>query len=174
MRSLHELRSFRHPPSAICQLLEAVVVLLGFQETTWPAFLGGLLLEPQLWMLGEEELARVHDFRVGRGGLGHVTFHGQTDCRSLLPQLPEILVIKQGEVIVYPDARKKPPVGQGLNKPARIVLHGCMPRVQTRLSTPAARERYRERVAQMTEDKGAIFEDYDCDDGTWTFRVNHF
>jgi len=116
----------------------------------------------------------VRDLRVGRENIGHVTFIGDTDCRGLLPQLSEIMIIQQGEVVVYPEACKKPPVGQGLNKPASIVLYGCMPKSQTRLSSPRARERYRQRVAQMTEDKGATFEDYNCEDGTWTFRVNHF
>mmetsp|Transcript_48320 Transcript_48320/g.112009 ORF Transcript_48320/g.112009 Transcript_48320/m.112009 type:complete len:289 (+) Transcript_48320:177-1043(+) len=139
-----------------------------------PAALGGYTVEPELWSLSEVELSRVRNLRVGREGIGHVTFHGLTDCRGLLEQLPEILIIKQGEVVVYPDVRKKPPTGQGLNKSASIVLYGCMPKIQTRLSSPRARGRYKRRVAQMTEEKGAVFEDYDCDDGTWSFRVHHF
>merc|ERR1712232_194329 len=111
---------------------------------------------------------------MGRKGVGCVVFHGETDCRGLLEQLGQLLVIEQGEVVVYPDARHKPPVGQGLNKPASVVLYGCMPKSQQRLSDPRARERYRERVAKMTEEKGAVFEDYNCEDGTWKFHVTHF
>jgi len=136
--------------------------------------LGGLVVEPALWRLGEEELACVHNLRVCREGVGAVVFEGGTDCRGLLPVLQEILVIDKGEVVVYPDATRKPPIGQGLNKPAHVTLHGCMPKSQQRLSDKSARERYRQRVAQMTEEKGAVFEDYDCEDGTWRFRVSHF
>eukprot|EP00927_Polykrikos_kofoidii_P044684 TRINITY_DN38585_c0_g1_i1.p1 TRINITY_DN38585_c0_g1~~TRINITY_DN38585_c0_g1_i1.p1 ORF type:complete len:1550 (-),score=213.08 TRINITY_DN38585_c0_g1_i1:80-4300(-) len=139
-----------------------------------PPELGGLTVEPPLWLLSEEELACVQGLRIGREGIGSVTFHGITNCRGLLAQLSELLIVEQGEVIVYPDARLKPPVGMGLNKAASVVLYGCMPKAQTRLSEPQSRERYRQRVAQMTEEKGAVFEDYDCEDGTWRFRVNHF
>lgn len=136
--------------------------------------LGGLFVEPRLWRLEEWELAVVRDLRIGRDGVGHVTIHGITDCRGLLAVLREIFIVERGEVIVYPDVRQKPPVGHGLNKPSSIVLYGCMPKAQARLPHPAARERYRQRVAQMTVEKGAIFEDYDCDDGIWKFRVDHF
>lgn len=136
--------------------------------------LAGLEVEPELWRMSESELSRVQNLRVGRMGVGCVTFDGETDCRGLLPQLKELLVVEQGEVVVYPDPRQKPPVGQGLNKAASVVLYGCMPKSQQRLVDPRARERYKQRVAQMTEEKGAVFEDYDCDDGTWRFRVTHF
>lgn len=139
-----------------------------------PLALGGLLVEPQLWKCSEAELACVEDLRISRAGVGQVTFHGLTDCRGLLPLLPDIIVIEQGEVVVYPETCDKPPVGLGLNKPASIVLYGCMPKMQTRLSSPRSRDRYKQRVAQMTESKGAIFEGYDCEDGTWRFRVHHF
>lgn len=136
--------------------------------------LAGLEVEPELWRMSEVDLTTVRNLRVSRKGVGCVTFDGETDCRGLLPQLRELLVIEQGEVVVYPDPCKKPPVGQGLNKAASVVLYGCMPKSQQKLLDPKARERYKQRVAQMTEEKGAVFEDYDCDDGTWRFRVNHF
>lgn len=139
-----------------------------------PVDLGGLFVEPELWRLRDAELARVQDFRVGRAGVGHVTFHGETDCRGLLPLLHEIVVVAKGEVVIYPEQASKPEVGQGLNRPASIVLFGCLPKSRSRLSDPGARERYQQRVAQMTLDKGAIFEEYCCDDGTWKFRVDHF
>lgn len=143
------------------------------QDTAMPD-LGGLFVQPPLWRLSDVELASVQDLRVGRESVGHVTFDGVTDCRGLLPKLQELLVVEKGEVIVYPDQRIKPGVGQGLNKPASVVLYGCMPKSKGRFTDPKARERYKQRVAQMTEDKGAIFEDYNCDDGTWKFRVTHF
>jgi hypothetical protein len=75
---------------------------------------------------------------------------------------------------VYPDCCDKPEVGQGLNKAARVTLHGCKPGPQANISSPRSRERYCQRVARMTEEKGAVLVHYDCDNGTWTFRVSHF
>eukprot|EP00439_Symbiodinium_sp_Y106_P077861 s548_g16.t1 len=279
LKKLHELRSFRQPPAAVCQVVDAVSTLLGCYEPTWsavkrrldsmllhrlmsfsameaarcpssrvrgflefleaPAFcdgsladkcpavaplaewclavarlllqlratdseahtegesneetaphfaaqeangqtapappdLGGLYVNPPLWELDDEALCCVEDLVVGRDGVGHITFHGQTDCRSLLKILPHILMVERGEIVVYPDAALKPEVGRGLNKPATVVLYGCMPKSQSCLTDSRARHRYKQRVAQMTEEKGAIFEDYDPDDGTWKFRVLHF
>lgn len=276
LKNLHELRSFRQPPAAVCQVVDAVSTLLGCYEPTWsavkrrldsmllhrlmsfsameaakcpssrvrgflefleaPAFcdgsladkcpavaplaewclavarlllqlratdsevhtaesneetaahptaqkatgqtappdMGGLYVNPPLWELDDEALCCVEDLVVGRDGVGHITFHGQTDCRSLLTILPHILMVERGEIVVYPDAALKPEVGHGLNKPATVVLYGCMPKSQSCLTDSRARHRYKQRVAQMTEEKGAIFEDYDPDDGTWKFRVLHF
>ncbi|CAJ1335778.1 unnamed protein product [Effrenium voratum] len=136
--------------------------------------LGGLYVKPLLWEMSWQEQQYVQDLEIGRAGVGQVIFHGVTDCRDLLPLIPQILSVQPGEIIVYPDAALKPDVGQGLNKPASIVLHGCMPKSQSCFVDQKARQRYRQRVAQMTQDKGAIFEDYDPLDGTWKFRVPHF
>ena len=276
LKKLHELRSFRQPPVAVCQVVDAVATLLGCYEPTWssvkrrldsgllhrlmsfsameaarcpssrvqdflellaaPAFcdgslaekcpavaplaewcmavahlllqlratdthmqaeqdsspvagaiskqhreetstapdIGGLYVDPPLWELDDEALCCVEELVVGRDGVGHITFHGPTDCRKLLDILPHVLMVERGEIVVYPDAAVKPEVGHGLNKPATVVLYGCMPKSQTCLTDSRARTRYKQRVAQMTEEKGAIFEDYDPDNGTWKFRVLHF
>ena len=136
--------------------------------------LGGLFVKPRLWDLSVEELKRVEDLTIGREGVGQITFYGQTDCRDLLQNISQILSIHLGEIVVYPDASLKPPVGQGLNKPASVLLLHCMPKCRTRLADARAKQRYKDRVAQMTREKGAVFEDYDPNDGTWKFRVPHF
>mmetsp|Transcript_51976 Transcript_51976/g.121721 ORF Transcript_51976/g.121721 Transcript_51976/m.121721 type:complete len:1011 (-) Transcript_51976:93-3125(-) len=139
-----------------------------------PELLGDYSVDPALWRLSEVEQSVVKELRVSREGYGHITFHGVTNCRGLLEQLRNLVVIERGEVILYPDSSLKPPAGQGLNKEASIVLYGCMPKSQDRLLQHRRQDRYRQRVAQMTEEKGAIFEDYNCEDGTWKFRVRHF
>lgn len=138
-----------------------------------PLDLGGLMVEPDLWELTEAEAAHVSELRVSREGVGSVTFHGETDCRELKRSLREVVVLNPGEVVVYPNQKMKPPVGTGLNKPATIVLYGCLPKTQG-FRDRKARDRYKKRVKQMTEDKGAEFLDYDCDQGIWHFRVGHF
>jgi len=135
--------------------------------------LGGLVVEPDIWRYSEVEILRVRDLSVSREGVGSVTFHGETDCRELLRGLADLVVLNAGEVIVYPNQKLKPDVGMGLNKPASIVLYGCLPKTQG-FRDRKAREKYKKRVRTMTEDKGAEFIDYDCDHGVWQFRVAHF
>lgn len=263
LRDLAELRSFRNPPTAVCQVLEPVAVLLDVPHKPWarmrklldgtllsrlnsfdpdlvtpahaervksllraPAFsdgslhekcpaavglshwcravvqslsvvslpasrkklpatdappaalanrpdLSGLTVEPDLWAMSEAELARVKGLQFSRDGVGSVYFHGEVDVRDVLHNLVEIVLLHPGEVVVYPNPSTKPPVGVGLNKAADITLFGCMPKTHN-FRDSKAKERYKRRVKQMTEDKGAEFVDYDCMHGIWKFRVNHF
>jgi len=256
LKELAELRSFRNPPAVVCQVLEAVAVVLGVPDCRWAAvrklldtnfltrlqtfdpsglsvsqqdrlrtllqvptfsdgslsercpavaslaqwcnivgryveglapasvcvpsargaevpFLDGLLVEPNLWQLSQEELVHVRDLTVTREGVGCVTFHGLTDCREIASCLPDVVVLNPGEVVIYPNQKVKPPVGSGLNKPASIKLYGCLPKTQS-FRDEKAREKYRNRVRLMTEEKVAEFVDYDCDHGIWQFRVLHF
>lgn len=135
--------------------------------------LGGLTVTPDLWSMEEEELAQVDELTIKREGVGCVTFHGQTDCRELAYRLPDVVVLNPGEVVVYPNHKVKPSIGSGLNKPASIKLYGCHPKTQV-CTSERSREKYKNRVKSMTEEKGAEFVDYDCDNGVWEFRVSHF
>jgi len=137
--------------------------------------LGGLEVTPDLWTLPEAELGHVQELRVSREGVGSVTFHGATDCREFIKSayLGEVVVLNPGEVVVYPNQKMKPPVGAGLNKFATIVLYGCLPKTHG-FKDKKARDRYKKRVRQMTEEKGADFVDYDCEKGIWQFNVAHF
>jgi len=135
--------------------------------------LQGLVVEPDLWSLTQAELSRVRELQVTRPEIGSVTFHGETDCRDIAKNLPEIVILNLGEVVVYPDPSTKPPVGSCLNKPASIVLYQCLPKSDG-FHDKKSRDKYKRRVKQMTEEKGAEFIDYDCDKGIWQFRVAHF
>lgn len=134
---------------------------------------GGIIVEPNVWVMSDSELARVPGLRLTREGVGSIYFQGETDLRDALPHLADVVMLQPGEVVVYPNPGSKPPVGVGLNKAAEITLYGCMPKTQG-FPDQKAKERYRKRVKQMTEDKGAEFVDYDCTVGTWKFRVHHF
>jgi hypothetical protein len=135
--------------------------------------LGGLSVEPDLWSMSEAELSRVKGLQFSRDGVGSVAFHGEVDVRSVLHNLTQVVVLHPGEVVVYPNPNTKPAVGVGLNKAADITLFGCMPKTHN-FKDHKAKDRYKRRVKQMTEDKGAEFVDYDCSQGIWKFRVNHF
>merc|ERR1712060_599155 len=93
----------------------------------------------------------------------------------LFDELPSIVRLEQGEVVLYPDAEKKPKEGEGLNRPAAVTLFRCTPPPSNgAVPDEDAKARHRQRIAVMTESKGARFVDYDYDNGIWQFSVEHF
>ena len=131
-----------------------------------------LLVEPDLSTLSKEDLASVHELTVMKPGIGAVVFHGATDCTDL--DIQSNVVLKRGYVLVYPDATKKPPVGQGLNKRATVTMYQCFPPGE-RVQDDQVVEEYKMKIKRMTEENSACtFIDYDCLTGVWTFEVGRF
>ncbi|GFS44551.1 nucleoporin autopeptidase [Actinidia rufa] len=137
--------------------------------------------EPRIQELAAMERAhpgfcrRVKDFAVGRHGYGSIRFIGETDVRRL--DLESVVQFNNREVIVYMDESKKPPVGQGLNKPAEVTLLNikCIDKRTGHQYTEGPKiDRYREMLKRKAEDQGAEFVSYDPIKGEWKFRVNHF
>ncbi|KAK6923288.1 Nuclear pore complex protein Nup98-Nup96-like, autopeptidase S59 domain, partial [Dillenia turbinata] len=118
---------------------------------------------------------RVKDFVVGRHSYGSIRFFGETDVRRL--DLESLIQFDNREVIVYMDESKKPPVGQGLNKPAEITLLNikCFDKKTGQQCTEGPRiDKYKEMLKKKAEGQGAEFVSYDPINGEWKFRVNHF
>jgi len=133
---------------------------------------GLLHVEPDLSKLSKEELASVNQLTVTKPGIGSVLFHGITDCTDL--DIQSDIVLKRGYVLVYPDASRKPPVGQGLNKRATVTMYQCFPPGE-RVEDKQVLEEYRTKIKTMTEENRACkFIDYDCLTGVWTFEVGRF
>ncbi|WOL15771.1 nuclear pore complex protein [Canna indica] len=118
---------------------------------------------------------RVKDFVVGRHGYGSIKYFGETDVRGL--DLESIVQFNNREVIVYKDESKKPPLGQGLNKPAEVTLlnikYTDKKTGQQYTEGPKA-ERYKEMLKLKTQEQGAEFISYDPVKGEWKFKVQHF
>jgi len=131
----------------------------------------------ELAQMNSQQLASVENFSVGSKDNGkmvaEVKFEGLTDIRGL--NLTEIIELKWGEVTVYPDDARKPPVGQALNKPAIITLYNIYPRNKTGSINDSIDgiKKYREQLKSFTAKQDAEFLEY-TDDGVWTFRVKHF
>jgi nuclear pore complex protein Nup98-Nup96 len=138
--------------------------------------MAGFDIIPDIYQIPMNELRRVTDLTIRRPGVGEVTFHGDIDMTrgNILEDLPNVVRLQPGEVVLYPEPGTKPVEGEGLNRPATITLHQCMPPNNGNFPDADSKRRYRERIAQMTEAKGARFVDYDCDNGIWRFRVDHF
>lgn len=118
---------------------------------------------------------RVKDFVVGRKGYGQITFLGETDVRRL--DLENIVQFNKCEVLVYMDETKKPPVGQGLNKPAEVTLLNvrCIDKKTGQQHTEGPEvEKFEKRLRKKTEEQGAEFLGYDAARAEWRFRVKHF
>ncbi|XWS38102.1 hypothetical protein CRYUN_Cryun19dG0101800 [Craigia yunnanensis] len=137
--------------------------------------------EPRIRELAAKERAEpgycrhVRDFVVGRHGYGSIKFLGETDVRRL--DLESLVQFNNREVIVYMDDSKKPPVGQGLNKPAEITLLNikCFDKKTGHQYTEGPKvEKYKDMLERKAEDQGAEFLSYDPIIGEWKFRVNHF
>ncbi|KAK8503846.1 hypothetical protein V6N13_021628 [Hibiscus sabdariffa] len=137
--------------------------------------------EPRIQVLAARERAepgycrRVKDFVVGRHGYGSIKFLGETDVRCL--DLESLIQFNNREVIVYLDDSKKPPVGQGLNKPAEVTLLNikCFDKKTAEQYTEGARvERYKNMLKRKAEEQGAEFLSYDPIKGEWKFKVDHF
>ncbi|XP_056174189.1 nuclear pore complex protein NUP98A isoform X2 [Syzygium oleosum] len=137
--------------------------------------------EPRIQELAAKERAepgfcrRVKDFIVGRHGYGSIKFIGETDVRRL--DLEALVQFNNREVIVYLDDNKKPPIGQGLNKPAEVTLLNikCSDKKTGQQWTEGPKvEKYKEMLKKKAEDQGAEFVSYDPVKGVWKFKVNHF
>ncbi|XP_024531189.1 nuclear pore complex protein NUP96 [Selaginella moellendorffii] len=137
--------------------------------------------EPRVQELAAKERAepgycrRVSDFIVGRKGYGHIKFLGETDVRRL--DIEGIIQFNKCEVLVYMDESKKPPLGQGLNKPAEVTLLNvmCIDKSTGRSVTDGAQaERFEKKLKKKTQAQGAEFVSFDVLKGEWTFRVKHF
>ncbi|CAL1144350.1 unnamed protein product [Cladocopium goreaui] len=82
--------------------------------------LSSLQIQPDLTRLSPEQLKEVKDLTITKPNIGSVVFHGTTDCSTL--DLQKDIVLKRGYVLVYPDTKRKPPLGEGLNKPATVTM----------------------------------------------------
>ncbi|XP_008800301.2 nuclear pore complex protein NUP98A-like isoform X2 [Phoenix dactylifera] len=117
----------------------------------------------------------VKDFVVGRHGYGSIMFDGETDVRRL--DLDSIIQFNNREVIAYKDEGKKPPIGQGLNKPAEVTLLNIMcinKKTGLQYTEGPKVQKYKEMLMKKAQEQGAEFVSYDAVRGEWKFKVKHF
>ncbi|KAF9116939.1 hypothetical protein BGX27_008087 [Mortierella sp. AM989] len=134
----------------------------------------------ELRKMSRSELQHVQDFKVGLPGFGSVSFLEPVDL-STVPSLSSIcghIVLFQPRIcIVYPDEHNKPPRGQGMNVPALISLENCWP-VDKSTREPVKFEKsspqYAQHLKRLKRQSETTFIEFNTDDGTWTFRVEHF
>ncbi|XP_035288063.1 nuclear pore complex protein Nup98-Nup96 isoform X2 [Anguilla anguilla] len=128
-------------------------------------------------MLNENGDCLVENFTVGRKGYGSIFFPGEVNLTDL--NLDEIVHFRRKEVIVYPDDKAKPAVGEGLNRRAEVTLDGVWPNDKTTCTQIKSPERlaemnYEGRLENACRKQGARFLDYRPETGSWVFEVAHF
>ncbi|WVO12713.1 hypothetical protein L204_100321 [Cryptococcus depauperatus] len=132
----------------------------------------------KLKAMSKQELTELRGFTAGRRGYGEVSFLEPVDLtRAPIDDLlGAIIVVDQSELSVYPDDYSdKPPMGKGLNVPARIMLENVF------TTDKATKEwvidpkdpRFQKFVKRVKAIPNTEFISY-TDDGVWTFRVEHF
>ena len=162
--------------------------------------LGEYYTEPSLAALrtaNYNELAAVHNFIVGRKGVGQIEFLEPVDLTSigdLNDLVGGIVQIRLKEVVVYPEEDDYDPrnpkdgakrgfvpgikakQGTGLNVPARVSLEACWPndRATREPIKDAEHPRVKQMVNKLKNKPETEFVDFEPESGTWTFKVKHF
>jgi len=126
-----------------------------------------------LLKMTKEELISVYDFTVIKDDVGKVTFLGPTDVRGL--DLDRIVSFKDREIIVYPNEKDKPAIGEGLNKQADITLFKCWPHdklTNRPTDDPAEIEAFIKKLKRRCRKWHCQFKSYEH--GNWTFTLDNF
>ncbi|CAG8497827.1 4051_t:CDS:10, partial [Ambispora leptoticha] len=127
-----------------------------------------------------EDLKHVSHFQVGRIGHGQVSFDNEVDLSSIpLELIPgKIVQFVDRTCIVYQDGCgvEKPPVGQGLNRPAKITIQECwaLDKSTRKPITDPNDPRFRQRINRLKATPETTFIDFFADTGSWLFHVRHF
>jgi len=141
----------------------------------------GYSLEPSMKQLAAmamddpQSLKQVANFTVRKQGVGSVTWLETVDVRNL--DLDAIVALAQGSIDVYPDETTKPPVGNGLNRPAVITMLNIFKLDKaTGLPTkdPELVEKYSKKLKAVCASQSARFISYDGEKGVWKFETEHF
>eukprot|EP01117_Protostelium_nocturnum_P007921 TRINITY_DN2830_c0_g1_i2.p1 TRINITY_DN2830_c0_g1~~TRINITY_DN2830_c0_g1_i2.p1 ORF type:complete len:931 (+),score=287.12 TRINITY_DN2830_c0_g1_i2:104-2896(+) len=123
---------------------------------------------PGLEDLRNRNLSEVVDFSIGKYNVGCVRFLRPVDITGL--DLNRIVIFSQSSLTIYPDDDNKPPLGEGLNQPAVIILENVFPSDKTAKSLA----KYEEKLIRSNKKHGARFIGYNKKLGTWEFEVDHF
>ena len=116
----------------------------------------------------------VTGFTVGREGYGNIHYPGTINVANL--NLDATVFIRHKEVIVYPDNKNEPPLGEGLNRSAQITLDNVWPLDKSSGDTIRSPNRlknmsYEDKLERASNNLGARFIDYRPETGSWVFEV---
>ena len=130
----------------------------------------------ELQGLNRVQRQRIDRFTVGRDNVGSVEFKVPVDLSNInLDEICDgIVTLEPRSATVYPVTAKKPPVGKGLNVPARISLEQSWPRSERDRGAVVDPKRLAKHIERLKRIPDTTFELYDKDTGVWVFAVEHF
>jgi nuclear pore complex protein Nup98-Nup96 len=145
--------------------------------------LGDYWTEPpinELLKMSPQALKKVANFRVGRQGVGSISFLRPVDLTTvdLNDFFDKVVVMKTREATVYgpmSNVMKAAP-GTGLNVPSRITLENSFPRSRAgRLPVHEKKGvRFQKHIDRLKRIANTHFVDFNGDTGEWIFEVQHF
>lgn len=130
----------------------------------------------ELQSMNRVQRQKIDRFTVGRENVGSITFKVPVDISAIdLDELcGGIIQLEPRSATVYPIAAKKPPVGKGLNVPARISLEQSWPRGGRDKRVSNDPKRFNKHVERLKRIVDTTFVSYDMETGVWIFGVEHF
>ncbi|CAK7220443.1 hypothetical protein SBRCBS47491_004190 [Sporothrix bragantina] len=137
--------------------------------------LGNYWMSPskeEIEQMNRVQRQQVVNFTVGRTNVGQVRFRVPVDLTKInLDSIMDgIVTLIIRSATVYPDVTTKPPVGQGLNVPAEILLlHTC-----PRSGPDANAAKMKKHIMRLKSIPDTTFVSYDEQTAAWVFRVEHF
>ena len=129
-----------------------------------------------------EALKAVHHFTVGREGVGEVMYLAPVDI-SDAPDIGATFSFAPGHVSAFEGTARKPDVGAGLNKPARVQLHldgGCLDKIVKKRKSLSPEEQIAKvthRLQRLCVETDSTFVSLDFageNPATWVFEVKHW
>lgn len=133
----------------------------------------------ELQDMSVDELACIQGFVIGHDRFGELQYQEEIDCRGLVLN-SDIVRFAESSLEIYPKEDDKPPVGEGLNKAARVMLKGCWPinRASGKHEPTQDKKllhRYEKKLRKFcSSDIPIQFQSYDSNNGHWTFSALHF
>ncbi|PHH91050.1 hypothetical protein CDD83_1841 [Cordyceps sp. RAO-2017] len=123
----------------------------------------------ELLNMNRMQRQRIDNFTIGRHNVGYIEFKLPVDISGIEVEdlYGGVIQLEPRSATVYPVQAKKPPVGKGLNVPARISLEQSWPR-------GGRDKRFNKHVERLRRIPDTTFESYDEESGVWVFSVEHF
>lgn len=130
----------------------------------------------ELHNMNRMQRQRIDGFTIGRANVGFIKFKIPVDISGVeIDELSgDVIQLEPRSATVYPNPAKKPPVGKGLNVPARISLEQSWPRAGRDKPAGNDPKRFKKHVERLKRIPDTTFEEYDPETGVWTFSVEHF
>ncbi|XP_044719116.1 nuclear protein 96 domain-containing protein [Hirsutella rhossiliensis] len=130
----------------------------------------------ELLNMNRMQRQRIDGFTIGRANVGFIKFKIPVDISGIeIDELSGgVIQLEPRSATVYPNPAKKPPVGKGLNVPARITLEHSWPRAGRDKQVANDPKRFKKHVERLKRIPDTTFEEYNQETGIWTFSVEHF